>query len=38
MESFTLGLTPKIDFRLSAATAHTVTALERPTQLNHLTI
>jgi hypothetical protein len=37
MESFTLGLTPKIDFSLSAATAHTTTALERTNQLNNLT-
>jgi hypothetical protein len=38
MESFTLGPTPKIDFRLSAATAHTETGLERSTQLNNLKI
>jgi hypothetical protein len=38
MESFTLGPTPKIDFRLSAATTHTATASERSTQLNNLTI
>jgi len=38
MESFTLGPTPKIDFRLSAATTHTVTTSERSTQLNNLTI
>jgi hypothetical protein len=38
MESFTLGPTPKIDFRISAATAHTTPALERSTQLNNLTI
>jgi hypothetical protein len=37
MESFTLGPTPKIDFSLSAATAHTTTALERTIQLNNLT-
>jgi len=38
MESFTLWPTPKIDFRLSAAIAHTATTLERSTQLNKLTI
>jgi hypothetical protein len=38
MESFTLGPTPKIDFSLSAATAHTTTASERLTQLNNLSI
>jgi hypothetical protein len=37
MKSFTLGSTPKIDFRLSAATAHTTTASERLTLLNNLT-
>jgi hypothetical protein len=37
MESFTLGPTPKIDFSLSAATAHTIMALERTNQLNNLT-
>jgi len=37
MESFTLGPTPKIDFKLSVATTHTTTALERSTQLNKLT-
>jgi hypothetical protein len=37
MESFTLGPTPKIDFKLSAATSHTSTASERSTQLNNLT-
>jgi hypothetical protein len=37
MESFTLGPTPKIDFSLSAATAHTIMALERANQLNNLT-
>jgi len=37
MESFTLGTTPKIDFSLSAATAHTATASERLDQLNNLT-
>jgi hypothetical protein len=29
MESFTLGPTPKIDFSLSTAIAHTATASER---------
>jgi len=38
MESFTLGPTPKIDFSLSAETAHTTTASERSTQLDNLTI
>jgi hypothetical protein len=37
MESFTLGPTPKIDFKLSAATSHTIMALERTNQLNNLT-
>jgi hypothetical protein len=37
MESFTLGPTPKVDFKLSATTAHTTTVLERSTQLNNLT-
>jgi hypothetical protein len=37
MESFTLGPTPKIDFSLRAATAHTIMALERTNQLNNLT-
>jgi hypothetical protein len=37
MESFTLGPTPKIDFSLSAATAHTTMSLERTLQLNNLT-
>jgi hypothetical protein len=37
MESFTLGPTPKIDFSLNAATAHTATTLERTIQLNNLT-
>jgi hypothetical protein len=31
MESFTLGPTPKIDFSLSVATAHTATAAKRST-------
>jgi len=38
MEFFTLGPTPKIDFRLSTATAHTTMALERSTPLNNLII
>jgi hypothetical protein len=37
MESFTLGPTPKINFSLSVATAHTTMALERTNQLNNLT-
>jgi hypothetical protein len=37
MESFTLGPTPKINFSLSAATAHTTIALERTNQFNNLT-
>jgi hypothetical protein len=37
IESFTLGPTPKIDFSLSATTAHTTMALERTNQLNNLT-
>jgi hypothetical protein len=37
MESFILGPTPKIDFKLSAATVHTATASQSSTQLNNLT-